>query len=139
MRTAASSASASPACTTASSTRWRSTRRTATLSTSRISTRGDGLFNRVEFYQSGSLARVEEDTNGDGRTDKWETYAADPHGTPGEPGPIISASFDDAFRGTPTRRLVYRPDGSGVLRVEEDPDGDGIFVPSTATRGERRK
>ena len=104
-----------------------------------ISTRGDGLFNRVEFYQSGSLARVEEDTNGDGRTDKWETYAPDPNGTPGEPGPIISASFDDAFRGTPTRRLVYRPDGSGVLRVEEDPDGDGIFVPLTATRGERRK
>jgi hypothetical protein len=99
-----------------------------------ISTRGDGRFDRVEFYRLGSLARVEEDTNGDGRVDKWETYAVDAHSTPGESPPIVSASFDDAFRGTPTRRLVYRPDGSDVLRVEVDPDGDGVFQESTAAR-----
>jgi hypothetical protein len=97
-----------------------------------ISTRGDATFNRVEFYQSGSLARVEEDTNADGRIDKWETYAVDPRATPGLRGPILTAAFDDAFRGTPTRRFVYRPDGSGVLRVEVDPDGDGTFLESTA-------
>lgn len=103
-----------------------------------VSTRGDALFNRVEFYQSGSLARVEEDTNGDGRVDKWETYAVDPRGAPGQSRPIVTASFDDAFRGMPTRRLVYRPDGSGILRVEVDPDGDGVFQESTATRREPR-
>lgn len=96
-----------------------------------ISTRGDGLFNRIEFYEFGSLARVEEDTNGDRRPDKWETYAVDPRGTPGQTGPILTASFDDVFRGKPTRRLVYHPDGSGVVRVEVDPDGDGIFLEST--------
>ena len=34
----------------------------------------DGKMNRVEFYEHGKLARVEEDTNGDGRVDKWETW-----------------------------------------------------------------
>ena len=97
-----------------------------------ISTAGDGRFNRIEFFQSGSLARVEEDTNGDGRVDKWEAYATGPGGDSGEPR-IVAASFDDAFRGTPTRRFVYRPDG-GVLRVELDPDGDGIFEESTAEK-----
>jgi hypothetical protein len=104
-----------------------------------MSTRGDGLFNRIEFYRFESLARVEEDTNGDGRIDKWETYTVDPRGTPDKSPPIATASFDDSFRGTPTRRLVYRPDGTGVLRVEVDPDGDGIFEESTAPRREQRE
>jgi hypothetical protein len=97
-----------------------------------ISTRGDGRFNRMEFYQFGSLARVEEDTNTDGRVDKWETYAVDPRAPAGQPGPIMTAAFDDSFRGKPTRRLIYRRDGSGVLRVEFDADGDGTFLDSTA-------
>lgn len=88
-----------------------------------ISTAGDGRFNRVEFYQSESLTRVEEDTNGDGRVDKWETYATGPGGS-SEPR-IVVAAFDDAFRGSPTRRFVYSP--NGTLHVEVDPDGDGIF------------
>jgi len=104
-----------------------------------ISTRGDGTFSRVEFYRLGSLARVEEDTNGDGRIDKWETYAVDPHGTSGQPRPIVTASFDDSFRGTPTRRLVYHPDGIGILRIEVDPDGDGIFQESATTRPGQRE
>lgn len=93
-----------------------------------ISTASDGRFNRIEFYQSGSLTRVEEDTNGDGRVDKWETYATEPGGA-GEPR-IAVAAFDDAFRGSPTRRFVYSP--SGALHVEVDPDGDGIFEESAA-------
>lgn len=96
-----------------------------------MSTRGTGPFNRVEHYQSGLIARVEEDTNGDGRIDKWETYAVDPHGTPRSW--IETAAFDDAFRGTANRRLVYRADGT-VLRIEVDPDGDGRFAEAPAAR-----
>jgi hypothetical protein len=91
-----------------------------------ISTRADGHFNRVEYYRSEALARVEEDTNGDRRPDKWESYTRDP-GVPPGASRIVSAAFDDAFRGTPNRRLVYGADG-GVLRVEVDPDGDGVFA-----------
>jgi hypothetical protein len=104
-----------------------------------ISTLGDGRFNRFEFYRFESLARVEEDTDGDGRIDKWETYAVDPGGEPGLIPPIVTASFDDSFRGTPTRRLVYRGDGTGILRVEVDPDGDGVFEDSTAGGREQRE
>lgn len=96
-----------------------------------LSTRGDGLFDRVEFYRAGVLAQVEEDANGDGRVDKWETYAIDSQGLPREPPQIATASFDDSFRGTPTRRVVYRQDAS-VLRVEHDTDGDGVFQESIA-------
>lgn len=103
-----------------------------------ISTRGDGSFNRVEFYRLESLARVEEDTNGDGRIDKWETYTADPGGRPDHSPSIATASFDDSFRGTPSRRLVYLPGGTGVLRVEVDPDGDGTFEESEAPLREPR-
>jgi hypothetical protein len=92
-----------------------------------ISTRGDGHFNRIEHYQFESLARVEEDTNGDGRLDKWETYAFDARAPAGESSSIVTAAFDDSFRGRPNRRLIYRQDGT-VLRVEVDPDGDGTFV-----------
>lgn len=97
-----------------------------------MSTGGEGRFNRVEYYQAGSLARVEEDTNDDGRIDKWETYGLDPHAGPGQSPSILTAAFDDDFRGTPSRRLVYRPDGT-VLRIELDPDGDGMFAAAGAT------
>jgi hypothetical protein len=91
-----------------------------------ISTEGDGRFNRVEFYRADLLGRVEEDTNGDGRVDKWETYGVDPRATPGQPSSVVTAAFDDHFRGTPNRRLQYDWDGS-ILRVEVDPEGDGTF------------
>jgi hypothetical protein len=91
-----------------------------------ISTAGDGRFNRHEFYQAARLTRVEEDTNGDGRVDKWETYAVDPRATPGEPSSLVTAAFDDDFRGTPSRRLQYDWSGS-IVRVDVDPEGDGTF------------
>ena len=94
-----------------------------------MSIRGDGRFDRVEFYQSESLVRVEEDTNGDGRIDKWESYTVEPAASPGQPS-MTTAAFDEYGRGSPSRRLVYRPDGS-VLRVEIDPDGDGTFADAT--------
>lgn len=96
-----------------------------------ISTRGDGYFNRVERYRGESLATVEEDTNGDRLPDKWERYRLSADGAP-ESSRIASVAFDDRFRGTPTRRLFYRHDGT-VLRVEVDPDGDGTFAESAVS------
>ena len=104
-----------------------------------VSTRGDGSFNRIEFYRFESLVRVEEDTNGDGRTDKWETYTVEGPRAPGQSPSIATASFDDSFRGTPSRRVVYRPGGTGVLRIEVDPDGDGTFEKSPAPTPAQRE
>jgi hypothetical protein len=94
-----------------------------------VSTRRDGRFDRVEFYENGSLVRSEDDTNGDGRPDKWESYRPNPSAGKSEPAyAITSASFDDAGRGTPQRRFVYGANGR-ITRVEIDPDGDGRFEP----------
>jgi hypothetical protein len=100
-----------------------------------VSTRRDNRFNRVEFYADGILARVEEDEDGDGRVDKWELYRPVAHRLPGEPpSRVVSVAFDEAHRGTATRRLVFADDGT-VQRVEIDPDGDGIFVAQTSGTG----
>jgi hypothetical protein len=53
--------------------------------------------------------------------DKWETF---------DDGRLTSVAFDTQGRGVPERRLMYAPDGS--VRVEVDPDGDGVFSPSPA-------
>jgi hypothetical protein len=82
---------------------------------------------RVEFYERGALARVEEDTDGDGRIDKWETY--------GPGGGLAAVAFDAARRGRPDRRLVYLP--GGATRLEVDPDGSGVFRPAPAPAGRR--
>jgi hypothetical protein len=81
---------------------------------------------RREFYENLVLARVEEDTDDDGRVDKWEDYVA---------GALRRMDLDVTGRGKPDRRLVYGSDGS-VTRIEADPDGDGQFAPvSNAARG----
>ena len=82
-----------------------------------ISLERDGKVTRREFYQSEQIVRAEEDGDGDGRTDKWETYEA---------GRLAAVAFDTSHRGAPDRRLVYGPGGSAQLEV--DPDGDGTFV-----------
>jgi hypothetical protein len=74
---------------------------------------------RTEFYQQGKLVRAEEDTNSDGRVDKWETFVD---------AALASMAYDSRFRGAPDRRLVYDPDGR-LERIEADPDGDGTFAP----------
>jgi hypothetical protein len=71
---------------------------------------------RIEHYQQDVISRGEEDTNRDGRMDKWERY---------ERGRLSSLAFDGVGRGTPDRKLTYRDDGSAL--VEVDPDGDGRF------------
>jgi hypothetical protein len=72
---------------------------------------------RRESYRDGIIARVDEDTDGDGRADKWEHYDA---------GTLARVEMDLQGKGFPSRRLVYAP-GGGVVRVEADPDGDGVF------------
>jgi hypothetical protein len=73
-----------------------------------ISTRRNGRFDRVEFYEGGHLVRSEDDRNGDGRPDKWETYRPNPRAGAGEPPyAIASVAFDDAGTGVPQRRLTY--------------------------------
>jgi hypothetical protein len=67
----------------------------------------DGGIARTEHYEHDQLVSAEEDTDGDGRIDKWETYAA---------GRLQAVSFDTRHRGTPERRIVYAADGSA--RVE---------------------
>lgn len=78
----------------------------------------DRLADRHEYFRGDQLVRAEEDTNGDGRIDKWERY---------EGGSLREASFDTSFmKGRPDRRVVYDAKGSSV--VEADPDDDGTFV-----------
>jgi hypothetical protein len=106
-----------------------------TLESLRISTKRDGRFDRNEYFDHNVLVRSDDDTNGDGRPDKWDTYQVLPGAAAGTSS-IVSTAIDETGRGTPTRRLVFGPDGA-VVRVEIDPDGDGVFTPvkAAAERG----
>lgn len=81
---------------------------------------GDRRVDRRELYRGDQRVRVEEDTNGDGVTDKWEVYEA---------GVLRQVSVDTSFRaGRPDRRVVYAASGA-FERLELDPDRDGTFAP----------
>lgn len=82
-----------------------------------ISSRRDGKISRTEHYQKDMPVGADEDTDGDGAIDKWETF---------DGGRLASVAFDSNRRGSPDRRLVYAADGS--VRIEVDPDGDGRFT-----------
>lgn len=71
---------------------------------------------RLEHYTGGQLAAAEEDTNGDGAMDKWETWAG---------GAVATAVFDEDFDGRPDRRLSYR--GTTLVTIESAPDGAGGY------------
>ena len=64
-----------------------------------------------------ALLRVEEDTNGDGRIDKWETFEA---------GALKTAAWDENGDGVADRRFTYR--GSIPTLLETDPDSSGRFM-----------
>jgi hypothetical protein len=78
---------------------------------------------RRETYREGLLVAVDEDTDGDGRADKWEHFVA---------GSLVRLEIDALGKGFPSRRLVY--ESGGRVRVEIDADGDGVFVPMTRER-----
>jgi hypothetical protein len=73
---------------------------------------------RRESYEAGLIARVEADTDADGRTDKWEFYLN---------GVLDRVELDLVGRGVASQRLAYGP-GGAVVRVESDADGDGVFT-----------
>jgi hypothetical protein len=91
-----------------------------------ISSTGDEhKIDRWEYYDpskpgaggNGALVRVEEDTVGDGRPHRWETYVD---------GLLETAAFDEDGDGHPDRRLVYR---NGMLSmIETHPDAAGRFT-----------
>jgi hypothetical protein len=97
-----------------------------------ISTKRDAKFDRTEFYENNVLVRSADDTNGDGKPDKWDTYRPDPHPAPGAPPYVItSTAIDETGAGRPTRRFTYGEHGA-IARVEVDRVGDGTFVPLEA-------
>ena len=59
----------------------------------------NGKVQRVEYFDRGALSRAEEDTDGDGRIDKWETYEA---------ARLVVVAFDTMGRGVSDRRMVRR-------------------------------
>lgn len=91
-----------------------------------VSTRRDGRFDRTEFYERGVLVRSEEDTDGNGLPEKWETYRPHRGTRPGEPGyATASVAFDDSGTGRPQRRLFFGPDGT-VTRIETYSNGESM-------------
>ena len=62
-------------------------------------------------------ARAEEDTNGDGRVDKWETY---------ENGTLETVEFDENRDGRPDRRLTYA--NNQLATIESQPDQAGRYL-----------
>ena len=79
----------------------------------------DGARDHREFYRGQTLLRTEDDTNSDGRIDKWERY---------DGAVLREAAFDTSLtRGRADRRVRYDEKGQFVS-VEEDADGDGTFV-----------
>jgi hypothetical protein len=64
----------------------------------------------------GTLLRVEEDTNRDGRADKWERYEA---------GVVSTVEFDEDHDGRPDRRLTYKD--TELALIETGPDATGTY------------
>lgn len=101
---------------------WTTTAATATGETHiASSSRRDRVRDRHSYYKGQTLLRVEEDTNGDGLIDKWDSY---------EGAVLREVGFDVSFsRGRPDRKALYDAQGR-FTAIEIDPDGDGSFVPA---------
>lgn len=81
-------------------------------------TNREGIVRR-EIYQGGAKVRGEEDTDGDGVMDRWETF---------EGGRLKTVEFDDSKKrdGKPTQRFTYDNAG-GLVSIETGPDGNGGY------------
>jgi hypothetical protein len=118
---------------------------------SRMDTDEDGTIDRWEYYdEKGALVKVgysrrkngkpdawafsgpegkvlrvetEDDTNEDGRPDKWETYVNDV---------VQTASMDENGDGRADRRLTY--EGGTLVLIESEPDSSGAFQKRVAIR-----
>jgi hypothetical protein len=102
-----------------------------------ISTKRNGRFDRVEFYERNVLTQSQDDTNGDGKPDKWDFYTPRREHAAGEPAYAITATeFDDSKSGHPERRFTYAANGA-VARVDVDPQGTGAWVPMRVTPAAR--
>lgn len=66
-----------------------------------------GRVARTEHFRDAALVSAEEDSDADGRIDRWETY---------DGGRLTRIAFDTAHAGVPTDALTYHADGS--VRVE---------------------
>jgi hypothetical protein len=76
---------------------------------------------RREFYNAAKqLTRAEEDTDGDGLMDRFETYVN---------GVLSTAEFDEKkpYDGKPDRRMTYSAEGV-LLSIETEPDGKGGYL-----------
>jgi hypothetical protein len=84
-----------------------------------ISSTGDAnRIDRWERYAAGNvLIEADEDTDRDGRPDKWETFNS---------GVVATVAFDEDRDGRPDRRLTYR-DGA-VTIIESAPDASGKYT-----------
>jgi hypothetical protein len=90
----------------------------------------DRVIDRREFLNGDVLVRAEEDTNGDGRIDRWDRYEA---------GVLREAAYDTSFAAArPDRRLRYDPQGKFVA-VEADVERDGTFVTLTGAEAAAAK
>lgn len=78
---------------------------------------------RREFHDASGLTRAEDDTNGDGVVDKWETY---------ENGVLKTAAFDENGDGKPDRRFTY--DAGELVLIESEPDPGGAYRRRVAVR-----
>ncbi|HUQ86235.1 MAG TPA: hypothetical protein VM096_01670 [Vicinamibacterales bacterium] len=79
----------------------------------------DRALDHREYFRGETLLRTEDDTNADGRIDKWQRYDGEV---------LREAAFDTSLqRGRADRRVQYDEKGRFAY-VEEDADGDGRFV-----------
>ena len=85
-----------------------------------ISTRRDGSISRTEFFQANLPTSAEEDTDGDGAIDKWESYEA---------GRLASVAFDPMHRGRPV----------GGSRIPRTAPSRSRWIRTERANGRRRK
>jgi hypothetical protein len=91
---------------------------------------------RWEYYDTPSragedeqarLVRIEEDTSGDSKPDRWQTYSG---------GFVATAEFDENADGTRDRRLTYR--GRDLALIEWNPDSSGHYTQRTVVAEPRQ-